>query len=64
MAKAKIADADRMLFPFRHAARVIGINRKTLKKAAERGELDFVTLSGRTFVPRAEVERLLREREK
>ena len=53
-----------MLFPFRHAARVIGINRKTLKKAAERGELDFVTLSGRTFVPRAEVERLLREREK
>jgi excisionase family DNA binding protein len=64
MSKAKIDDADRMLFPFRHAARVIGIHRVTLKKAAERGELDFVKIAGRTFVPRAEIERLLRERDK
>jgi excisionase family DNA binding protein len=59
--KAKIDDANRKLFPFRHVARLVGIHRATLKRAAERGELDFVTLAGRTFVPRAEVERLLRE---
>jgi predicted site-specific integrase-resolvase len=62
MAKALIDDADRMLFPFRHAARVVGISRATLRRAADRGELDFVTIAGRPFVPRAEIERLLRER--
>ena len=60
--KAKIDDRDRMLFPFRHAARVVGIHRSTLKKAADRGDLDFVTIAGKNYVPRAEIERLLREK--
>ena len=64
MSKAKIDDADRRLFPFRHAARVVGIHRSTLKKAAERGDLDLVTIAGKNYVPRAEVLRLLRAREK
>jgi predicted site-specific integrase-resolvase len=62
--KAKIDDRDRMLFPFRHAARLVGIHRSTLKRAAERGDLDFVTIAGKTYLPRAEIARLLREREK
>jgi Helix-turn-helix domain len=62
--KAKLADRDRMLFPFRHAARVVGLHRSTLKRAAERGDLDFVTVAGKNYVPRAEIERLLRERGK
>ena len=62
--KAKIDDRDRMLFPFRHAARVVGLHRETLKRAAERGDLDCVTIAGKTYVPRAEVLRLMRERDK
>jgi DNA-binding transcriptional regulator YhcF (GntR family) len=53
---------DRELFSFRRAARVLGINRLTLRRAYDDGRLVVVEVGrNRKFIPRREILRMLDE---
>ena len=51
-----------MLFSIAKTARALGVDRHTVIKAIEKGQIDAIELGSRKWIPKREIERLTHEK--